>query len=54
MDFLVTITYPIQITAKNFELAEERAEQIAAAMEVNLKAKWLGDMDQIETTVEEI
>ena len=54
-DYNVTITFSIPITARNGEQAEERAEQLTQAVQLDPKFKkpWLGDMDAPETEVEE-
>lgn len=56
-DFNVKITQTYQITARNEEQAQERAERMGSAMNLNFteppyNPKWVGDMLESEVEVE--
>jgi len=56
-EYTVTINQVYLIKAKNDEQAQERAEALEGALQVDpkeIKGKWNWDMDSSETDVQEI
>ena len=54
-EYAVTITHIYNLTARNEEQAEERAQDLENALGIkNLKVRWQWDMDSSECQVDEI
>ncbi|HLF04939.1 MAG TPA: hypothetical protein VI855_06955 [Dehalococcoidia bacterium] len=54
-DYLVTLTFPINITASTEEVAQKRAEDLQERMSKSLAGyhpPWMGDLDMGEIEVE--
>ena len=52
-DYTVQITVFVSITAKNLDIAEERANELDVVVQSPGKTRWLGDTTEIQIEVTE-